>query len=68
MSEAKRGKTETIKERTVYIYLPSLEMVEDWKHRAERAGVSLSKFVVERILDSIRRENGKKVISAGLSL
>jgi len=38
MSEAKRGKTETIKERTVYIYLPSLEMVEDWKRRAERVG------------------------------
>jgi len=59
MSEAKRGKTETIKERTVYVYLPSLEMVENWKRRAERAGVSLSKFVVERVLDSIRREDGE---------
>jgi len=60
MSEAKKGKTETIKERTVYVYLPSVEMVEDWKRRAERAGVSLSKFVIERVLDSIRRENGEE--------
>ena len=60
MVGAKRGKTETIKERTVYVYLPSLEMVEDWKHRAEKAGVSLSKFVIERVLDSIRRENGEE--------
>ncbi|MEM2182792.1 MAG: hypothetical protein QXQ62_01485, partial [Candidatus Bathyarchaeia archaeon] len=60
MPRANRGKTETIKERTVYIYLPSLEMVEDWKRRAERAGVSLSKFVIERVLDSIRREDGEE--------
>jgi len=33
-------------------------MVEDWKRRAERAGVSLSKFVIERVEDSIRREEG----------
>lgn len=60
MSRVGRGKTKTIKERTVYIYLPSLEMVEDWKRRAERAGVSLSKFVIERVLDSIRREGGEE--------
>jgi hypothetical protein len=53
-----RGKTGTIKDRTIYVYLPSLEMVEDWKVRADRGGVSLSKFIVERVLDSIRREEG----------
>ena len=53
-----RGKTQTIKDRAIYVYLPSLEMVEDWKRRAERAGVSISKFVVERVEDSIRREEG----------
>ena len=68
MSEAKRAKTETIKERTVYVYLPSLEMVEDWKRRAERAGVSLSKFVVERVLDSIRREDGEEGYLSRLEL
>ena len=54
------GKTETIKDRTVYVYLPSLEMVEDWKRRAEKAGVSLSKFIIERVEDSIRREDGEE--------
>jgi len=60
MPKPNRGKTETIKDRTIYVYLPSLEMVEDWKFRAERAGVSLSKFIVERVLDSIRREDGEE--------
>jgi len=39
-------------------------MAEDWKRRAERAGVSLSRFVYERVEDSIRREEGKRVILA----
>ena len=42
MPRANRGKTEAIKEKTIYIYPPSLEIVEDWNRRAERAGVSLS--------------------------
>jgi hypothetical protein len=32
-------------------------MIEDWKRRA---GVSLSKFVVERVEDSIRCEEGEE--------
>jgi len=55
-----RGKTCTIKDRAVYVYLPSLEMVEGWRRRAEKAGVSISKFVVERVLDSIRLEDGEE--------
>ncbi len=55
-----KGKTETIKARAVYVYLPSLEMVEDWKQRAEKGGVSISKFVIERVEDSVRREEGEE--------
>ncbi|MEM1666524.1 MAG: hypothetical protein QXW12_04185 [Nitrososphaerota archaeon] len=55
-----RGKTCTIKDRAVYVYLPSVEMVEDWRRRAEKAGVSISRFVVERVEDSIRREEGEE--------
>ena len=58
--EPKRRKTETIKERAVYVYLPSLEMAEDWKQRAEKGGVSISKFVIERVEESIRREEGEE--------
>jgi predicted RNase H-like nuclease (RuvC/YqgF family) len=60
MPKPNRGKTETIKDRAIYVYLPSLQMVEDWKRRAERAGVSVSRFVVERVEDSIRREEGEE--------
>jgi len=58
MPKPNKGKTETIKDRAIYVYLPSLEIVEDWKRRAEKAGVSISRFVVERVEDSIRREEG----------
>jgi len=60
MPKPNRGKTKTIKDRAIYVYLPSLEMVEDWKRRAEKAGVSVSKFVIERVEDSIRREEGEE--------
>jgi hypothetical protein len=35
-------------------------MVEVWKRRAEKAGVSVSKFVIERVEESIRREEGEE--------
>lgn len=59
MPKPSKGKTETIKDRAIYVYLPSLEIVGDWKRRAEKAGVSISKFVIERVEDSIRREEGE---------
>jgi len=60
MGAEPRHKTETIKDRAIYVYLPSLEMVQDWKQRAEKGGVSISKFVIERVEDSIRREEGEE--------
>ncbi|MEM0196427.1 MAG: hypothetical protein QXK66_02185 [Sulfolobales archaeon] len=42
------------------IYLSSPEIVKDRKRWAERARVSLSKFVIERVLDCIRCEDGKE--------
>jgi hypothetical protein len=59
MPKPNRGTTETIEDRAIYVHLPSLEIVEDWKRRAEKAGVSVSKFVIERVEDSIRREEGE---------
>jgi hypothetical protein len=53
------SKTETIKERTVYIYLPSFGMIEDWKKRSQAANTSLSKFVIDRVEDSIRKDEGE---------
>jgi hypothetical protein len=54
------GKTETIKERAVYVYLPSHKMVEEWKSLAKRQGASISKFVIEHVESSLKEEKGLK--------
>jgi len=68
MSKRNLPKTKTIKERTVYIYLPSFEMLEDWKKRSQAAKVSLSKFVIDRVEDSIRRDEGEEGYLSRLEL
>ena len=59
MSRKKGGKTETIKERAIYVYLPSEELVEEWKNLARKAGVSLSKFVQEHVINSLHLEQDR---------
>ncbi len=49
------GKTETIRQRAINVYLPTEEMIERWKSEAERYGVPLSRFIVETVDDSIRK-------------
>jgi hypothetical protein len=49
------GKSKTIKERTVYIYLPTKDMLDGWKKEAKRHGLSLSRFVQEVVDDVLRR-------------
>jgi hypothetical protein len=34
-------------------------MLEDWKKRSQAANMSLSKFVIDRVEDSIRKEEGE---------
>ena len=51
------GKTETIKERAIYVYLPTPQMVARWKGMAEKNGQSISKFVIDRVEDSIADES-----------
>ena len=60
MPKPNKGKTQTIKKRAVYVYLPSQKMTEDWKSRADKAGTSISKFVIDRVEDSIRNEEGEE--------
>jgi septal ring factor EnvC (AmiA/AmiB activator) len=52
-----RKKTETIKERSIYVYLPFELMVEAWKKRAKQQGVSISKFVIEHVENSLQQED-----------
>lgn len=51
-----RKKTETIKERSIYVYLPSHKMVKAWKKRAKKQGASISKFVIEHVENSLQQE------------
>jgi hypothetical protein len=59
MPKPNRGKTQTVKQRAIYVYVPSIEIAEDWKQRATRARTSISKFVIEKVEDSIRRDDGE---------
>lgn len=51
-----KKKTETIKDRSIYVYLPTHEMVKAWKKRAKKQGVSISKFVIEHVENSLQQE------------
>lgn len=50
------GKTETIKERAIYVYLPSVELAKRWKEAAQKQRTSVSKFVIEHVENSLRQE------------
>lgn len=52
------SKTDTIKKRAIYVYLPSIEMTQRWKELAENAGTSISKFVAEHVENSLKQEEG----------
>jgi hypothetical protein len=47
----------SIKRRTVYVYLPSEEMVQKWKSLASDAKTSLSKFVIEHVEGGVAQED-----------
>ena len=54
------GKTKSIKQRSIYVYLPSLEAVKDWKGKAKKTNVSISQFVIEHVSNSLRQEEGEE--------
>jgi hypothetical protein len=58
--QVKKSKTETSKERLVYVYLPSHEMVQQWKDSADNADMTLSKFVIEHVNNSLKQEQKKE--------
>lgn len=59
------GKTETIKKRAIYVYLPSMEQKDRWEEYARKYGVSISKFVVEHVENSLRQEEDSSYKSRG---
>lgn len=55
------GKTETIKERAVWVYLPSIEMRREWEKLANLEGMSFSRWMFNNIEENLasRAEKGK---------
>ena len=55
------GKTETIKQRAVWIYLPSIEMKNNWEKLSEKQGMSFSRWIIENVEENLvnRSEKGK---------
>ena len=64
----KKSKTDTIKQRAIYVYLPSNKMVEKWKKSAKKQGASISKFVIEHVENSLRQEEGEENYTTRLDL
>jgi hypothetical protein len=59
LPKTNKGKSATIKDRAIYVYLPTEVLTQDWKNKAEKAGISISKFVFDRVEDSIKKEEGE---------
>ncbi len=55
-NKGSKSKTETIKGRTIYVYLPTENLVLEWKEYAKKQGSSISKFVFEHVQNSIMKE------------
>lgn len=51
------GKTETIIKRKVCIYLPSMKHKKRWEELADKQDVSVSKFVIEHVENSLNQED-----------
>ena len=58
-----RDKTNTIKQRAIYVYLPSIEMTEKWKEIAKKRRQSISGFVVETIENALSVEEEDSIES-----
>lgn len=64
----KQSKTQTIKKRAIYVYLPSKEMTTKWKNKADKQNISISKFVIEHVENSLRQEEGEETFSSRIEI
>jgi hypothetical protein len=49
-----------LQNRTAYIYLKSEKEMEDWKAKAKKSHIPLSKFIHEHATNSLRQEAGEE--------
>jgi len=67
-TKTKPSKTETIKERAIYVYLPTQCITQKWKKLAKNSGVSVSKFVIEHVENSLQQEENKQAYISRVEL
>jgi len=53
------GKTETIKERAVWVYASTIEQKEKWEEIAKQNNTSLSKWIIKTIEDTLQESTGE---------
>ena len=66
--QGNKSKTETSKKRCIDVYLPSFEMLNQWNEMADNTQMSLSKFVIEHVNNSIQQEKNKEGYSSRAEL
>jgi hypothetical protein len=52
------GKTETIKERAIWVYLPTIEQRKKWEQLAKEDNMSLSKWILIKTEESLQEKQG----------
>ena len=67
-SNRKESKTDTIVQRTINVYLPTFEMKEKWKELAKASNQSISKFVIEHVINSLNHEQENPSIETRIQL
>jgi predicted adenine nucleotide alpha hydrolase (AANH) superfamily ATPase len=53
-------KNKQLTDRAIYFYLPTVEMADEWKSKADKASLSISKFVLEHVENSLKQEEENK--------
>ncbi|MGI0014260.1 MAG: hypothetical protein ACREBU_12595 [Nitrososphaera sp.] len=53
-------KNNRLTDRAIYVYLPSVEIAKEWKSKADKSSLSISKFVFEHVENSLKQEENKK--------
>ena len=57
-------RTGRLADRAIYVYLPTVEMADEWKSLSDRARISISKFVIEHVENSLKQEQEKSTFTS----
>ena len=53
-------KNKCLTDRAIYVYLPTVGMADQWKSMADKSKISISKFVIEHVENSLKQEEENK--------